>query len=126
MPSRAWRRWLAFGLAGALGWMALATWSPPDDPAWSVCLFHRVTHHDCATCGMTRALSRLAHGDLRGSLARHPLAAPFAAEAALLWLLTPAALLRRWRPADAWVARWGGAHLVLIFAVWVVRLARGA
>ncbi len=32
-----------------------------------VCLFHRVTGRRCPGCGMTRALSRLAHGDLRGA-----------------------------------------------------------
>lgn len=33
----------------------------------SVCLFHRVTRRRCLGCGMTHALSRLAHGDLPGA-----------------------------------------------------------
>ncbi len=33
----------------------------------SVCLIRRATGCPCAGCGMTRALSRLAHGDLRGA-----------------------------------------------------------
>ena len=103
----------------------LAAWSPPDDPAWTICLFKRLTHHDCATCGMTRALSRLAHGDLRGAFARHPLAPPLAAEAAALWLLAPVAIARRWRPRAGLVAAWGWGHLALVYGVWIARLASG-
>jgi hypothetical protein len=122
--NRAWRAWLVVGAAALGGWLLLAVWTPPDDAAWSTCLFRRVTHHECATCGMTRALSLLAHGDLRGSLARHPLAAPFAAEAAALWLLAPLALRLRWRPPAPWVTRWTVAHLALVLALWGVRLTR--
>jgi hypothetical protein len=119
----AWRAWLLAGAAGLAAWLVLAVWTPPDDAAWTTCLFRRVTHFDCATCGMTRALSLLAHGDVRGSLARHPLAAPLAAEAALLWLLAPLALACNWRPPERWVTHWAAAHLVLVLAAWVVRLA---
>jgi hypothetical protein len=121
--ARAWRAWLVLGAAALGAWALLAVWTPPDDAAWTTCLFRRVTHHECATCGMTRALSLLARGDLRGSLGRHPLAAPLAAEAAALWLLAPLALRRRWRPPARWVARWAVAHLAVVLAVWVVRLA---
>jgi Protein of unknown function (DUF2752) len=120
--ARAWRAWLLAGAALAAG-LVLAAWTPPDDPAWSVCLFRRLAHVPCATCGMTRALSLLAHGDLRGSLVRHPLAAPFAAEAAALWLLAPLALRRGWRPPGTWARGWLLGHLALLLAVWLVRLA---
>ena len=119
--ARPWWLWLATGALGLAAWLVLAAWTPPDDAAWTLCLFRRVTHHDCATCGMTRALSLLAHGDVRGSLARHPLALPLAAEAALLWLLAPLAIRRNWRPSDRVVTRWAAAHLVVVFAVWIAR-----
>lgn len=122
-PGRSWRRWLAAGAAALAAWGVLAVWTPPGDAAWTTCLFRRVTHLECATCGMTRALSLLAHGDLPGSLARHPLAAPLAAEAAVFWLLAPLASWRRWRPPAAWVRRWAIAHLAVLFGVWLARLA---
>lgn len=121
---RAWRLWRFAGLAMLGAWLLLAVWTPPENAAWTTCLFRRVTHADCATCGMTRALSRLAQGDLAGSLAKHPLAAPFAAEAALLWLLAPLALLRDWRPRRTWLRAWAAAHLAVLLVVWAVRLSR--
>jgi len=123
-PGDAWRTWALAGAAALLAWAVLAAWTPPEGEAWSVCLFRRVTHLPCATCGMTRALSALAHGDLRASLAEHPLAAPFAAEAALLWLLAPLALRRGWRPSAAWTRGWLLVHAAPLLAVWIARLAR--
>jgi len=38
----------------------------------SVCVIRRVTGRPCPGCSMTRALSRLAHGDLRGAWRRNP------------------------------------------------------
>lgn len=118
----AWRAWRWAGAALLGGWLLLAAWTPPDDAAWTACVFRRVTHRNCATCGMTRALSQLARGDLAGSLARHPLAAPVAAEAAALWLLAPLALRRDWRPRRPWVRSWALAHLAALFIAWGARL----
>ena len=122
--ARAWRMWLLVGVAGVAAWLVLAAWMPTDDPAWTTCLFKRVTRLDCPSCGVTRALSLLAHGNLRGSLERHPLAAPLAAEAALLWLLAPLALRRGWRPPERWVTGWALANLAALLVAWGVRLAR--
>lgn len=117
------RAWLACGALGLLAWALLAVWTPPEDARWSVCVFRRVTHHDCATCGMTRAFALLARGDVSGSLARHPLALPLAAEALLLWLAAPLAWRLRWpvstRLRDGWLL----ANAAALIAVWVVRLA---
>ncbi len=89
-----------------------------------MCFFRRVTHHDCATCGMTRAFARLARGDLAGAAQRHPLAVPLAAELAVLWLLAPIAIARRWRVPPAWRDRWLLAHAGAFLTVWVARLMR--
>lgn len=124
VPSgRAWRLWRDAGIAMLGAWLVLSAWTPPDGAAWTTCVFRRFTGVECASCGMTRALSLLAHGDLAGSLARHPLAAPFAAEAAALWLLAPLALLRDWRPRRAWLRAWAVGHLALLLVVWAAKLA---
>jgi len=118
------RVWLACGALGLALWALLAVWTPPDDLRWSVCVFQRVTHHDCATCGMTRALSLLAHGDVAGSLARHPFALPLAAEVLLLWLAAPLAWRGSVRVSPRLRDRWLLGHAGVLIAVWVVRLAR--
>ena len=70
-------------------WAGLAVWTPPDDQTYTLCLFRRLTHHDCPTCGMTRALALLAKGQWRASFERHPLGIPLVAEVLLLWSLAP-------------------------------------
>ena len=52
-------------LAAPVALLALPTRSLTAAP--SVCLIRRVTGRPCPGCGMTRALSRLAHGDARGA-----------------------------------------------------------
>ncbi len=63
--SRAGRLVRAAWLLAPLALMALPTRWLASAP--SVCLVRRVTGRPCPGCGMTRALSRLAHGDLRGA-----------------------------------------------------------
>jgi Protein of unknown function (DUF2752) len=117
-----WRVWLLAGAVMLAGALALRHWTPSDDPNATICLFRRWTHHDCATCGMTRALALLARGDVRGALARHPLSVPLAAEAAALWLLAPLAFARGWRFPAELRDRWLVAHALAFLGLWVVRL----
>jgi hypothetical protein len=117
--------WLGWALAGAAMLavaLVLRAWMPPDDPRYTICLFRRLTHHDCATCGMTRAIALLVRGDWRGAFVRHPLAPPLALELVLLWLATPLALVRSWRPAPALRDRWLLAHAGAFIGLWAVRL----
>jgi hypothetical protein len=117
--------WLAWALAGAAalaGALVLRAWMPSDDPDATLCLFRRVTHHECATCGMTRAFALLARGDLRGAFARHPLAPPLALELALLWLVAPLAWARGWRAPAVWRERWLLAHAGAFLGLWLARL----
>ncbi len=88
-----------------------------------MCVFRRLTHHDCATCGLTRALAHLARGDWHGAAARHPLALPLAGEIVLAWLAAPIAFARGWRWRDAWTMRVMWAHVAAFVGVWLVRLA---
>ena len=44
---------------------------PPVQLPLPVCLFHSITGHSCLTCGMTRSLHALLHGDLAASVRYH-------------------------------------------------------
>lgn len=72
---------LSFAVARFAPWLALG----------STCPFRALTGIPCATCGMTRAFVRLAHGDLPGALSASPLGA---LAAGACWLFAAAAALR--------------------------------
>jgi Protein of unknown function (DUF2752) len=55
------------------------------------CPFRALTGLPCATCGMTRAFVRLAHGDVAGAAGASPYGALLAA---LAWLFAVLAVLR--------------------------------
>ena len=117
--------WTALGLASAAAWAVLAAWTPPDDAAWTPCLFRRVTHLDCPGCGLTRAFALIAKGHVTDAFARHPLAPPLAAQAALLWLAAPLAMVRDWRPSQRAVERLLLGNVAVLLAVWLARLVAG-
>lgn len=110
------------GVAGVAAVLLLQRWMPPDDPRLTVCWLRRVTHHECATCGMTRAMAHLVRGEFAAAAARHPLALPLAAEGALLWLAAPFAMARRWWPSGRQGLVWVYAHVALLLMVWLARL----
>lgn len=118
--------WALTGATALAVVIVLRRWMPPDDSALTVCWLRRVTHHDCPTCGMTRAAAHLVRGEWAAAAARHPLALPLAAEAAALWLAAPIAIVRGWRPSGRAARAWLYAHVALVLAVWVVRLLRHA
>ncbi len=82
---------------GALLWAALLA-LPLERlaPLAGECRFRSWTGHPCLTCGATRAVLALAHGDVGGALAMNPLVG--ALLVALLAAAAPAAL--------AWALRW--------------------
>lgn len=116
--------WALVGVAALAAAIVLRRWMPSDDPALTVCWLRRVTHHDCPTCGMTRAAAHLVRGEWAAAIARHPLALPLVAEAAALWLAAPIAIARRWRPSGRVARVWLFAHVALLLAVWIVRALR--
>jgi hypothetical protein len=65
---------VVFGGALALGAGAVALLGL-DRLRFVACVFKALTGLPCPTCGSTRVLGRLAHGDLAGALAMNPLAA---------------------------------------------------
>jgi Protein of unknown function (DUF2752) len=61
-------------LSVSLGALALAAvWFVSGLP-WPICLFHALTGHPCATCGMTRSAIALFHGDFVSAWKWNPLA----------------------------------------------------
>lgn len=74
-----------------------------DRLPFAVCVFHAVTGLPCLTCGATRALGRLAVGDVHGALVMNPLAT-LGAFFLLPWGVGDLALLPRGRALSLEVA----------------------
>jgi hypothetical protein len=95
----------------------------------TVCYLKALTGIPCPTCGSTRAVGCLAHGDLPGAFAMNPLAT-VALLALLPWALADLALLTRGRALDLSVSLRAGrvlrvAVVVAILANWAYLLAAG-
>lgn len=118
--------WCAAGLVGLAAATALVAWPLPADPAWTICQSRRWLGLPCAGCGMTRALSALAHGRWTDALALHPLAPALVLEALAAWIAwgcTAAGLLRP--PGPRAVRLLLAGNVLALLGVWVVRLASG-
>jgi hypothetical protein len=65
-------RLLVMAMAGilCLGFWLVSLVPPPALPL-PECVFHALTGHSCLTCGMTRSLHAIAHGDWRASIHYH-------------------------------------------------------
>jgi Protein of unknown function (DUF2752) len=122
------RAWLVLlGLSAVFATSAL--WRPSDN-GLVLCPFRALTGYPCPGCGMTRAFSAIAHGDLWRALRYNPLS-PF------LFL----ALIVVWAGAGATILNWPRVRtlamrlrpspmttnvlLAIVLAWWVVRLAMG-
>lgn len=92
------------------------------------CSIATVLHRPCPGCGLTRATLLFLHGDVRASLAMHPLALPMIA----CWLAVAVATIRTtWTTGAPWFffrARFGRAAAVAtmvayvaLVALWVMR-----
>ena len=91
-----------------------------------LCLFRAVTGVPCPGCGLTRAIARLARGDLAQAVTLHPLAPLLAAEAVGawgLWGLVLAGWVRKPAERPLLVLLW--LNLAALGAVWVARLLAG-
>ena len=100
-----------------------------DRLPFTVCYLKAFTGIPCPTCGSTRAVGCLAHGDLTGAFAMNPLAT--AALLALVpWALADLALLTRGRALDLSVSPVVGralrlAVVVTVLANWAYLIAAG-
>ena len=124
---------LARPLAVAAGVALLApTLLQPRAHGPVLCPLRRITGVWCPTCGMTRAVGWLLHGDLHQSLRYHPLAPVLLIEGTCLiafWLYRR----RDRRDVPAWPVRSASmlrgllvANALLVLVVWVVRLKSGS
>jgi hypothetical protein len=118
-----WWAWGATGLAAAITWAWLGGMS--GAPVEPVCLFYRVTHVSCPTCGMTRALLSLAHGDWRAALAFHPWAIALVAQVLVGWMAWMLALTRALIRPDRYVPAAVALNAGALAVLWLVRLASG-
>jgi hypothetical protein len=67
---------VAATLAAATAGTAILLAADPNAPGsrFPPCMFHLLTGYWCVSCGLTRALHALVHGDLRRAFAMNPLA----------------------------------------------------
>ena len=129
-PSERLRRPLA-ALAGAA--LLAPTVLRPGAHGPVLCPMRRVTGVWCPTCGMTRAVGWLAHGDLHESLRYHPLAPLLLIEGAVVAaILVYRHRTRRDDPssppfgADRFLRPALVANALLVLVVWAVRLKSGS
>ena len=100
---------------------------PPANLPLPACAFHSITGHSCLTCGMTRSLHAILHGDLAASI-RYHLFGPVVFLGMLLCLVSFAAEAISGRRYAPWpggkIWSWAAAMLVILwFVYWGVRLA---
>jgi hypothetical protein len=120
----AWLAWLAAGAALALVWAALGASHPVTGAP--LCALRCAGGIACPTCGVTRALTLLAGGAWRESLALHPWAAALALQVAAAWALWAAWLAGRLRARpDRWIPPAVAANLAMLAVLWLVRAATG-
>lgn len=125
LPQRAVRWGAAGGIAAAL--TALFIW-PPESLIPVTCTFRELTGLSCLTCGMTRSLHALAHGDVSGSVNYH-LMGPVLFAAAILFAGiwgAEAALGRTFRLpfAPSGKRMIAGTIAVVWIGYWIVRIIR--
>lgn len=129
-----------FVLALALGGYAWVMWtvlagggSTPAVP--DVCLFRTITHLPCPSCGTTRAISDLLHGDLRASLLTNPFGMIDMLALLILPLWSLGDLIRRKESLYCCYRRWESyiigrrwlvsAAVVLVALNWIWNIRKG-
>ena len=96
---------------------------PPANLPLPACTFHSITGHSCLTCGMTRSLHAIAHGEWAASIHHHVFGPPVLLGMLLLFILFTAEAISGKRPmmhvgrkiklqlscmvALAWIVYWG-------------------
>ena len=122
VDSGALRIWL---VATLLVPLAAVAWNAAGEPSGPACLLREIAHLDCPTCGMTRALALIAHGQWRASLAVHPWAAALVLQVLAGWLVWTRWLFRGGTNPEAWIPRVVLLNGAGLLALWILRLATG-
>lgn len=117
-----------FGAIGLLGTAAVGVFHLDRLP-FSVCFLKALTGIPCPTCGSTRAVGCLAHGDLPGAFGMNPLAT-LAFLALVPWAMADLALLTRGRALGVSASPRTGhvlrvAAVVAVLANWAYLIAAG-
>lgn len=119
------RLWGATGLGLVALVVSLGFWDVERDGGPVVCLFRNVTGFACPACGLTRAVSLAARGEVGRAVALHPglpLVAAIAGGAWLVWGLR-LATGRRWLAGWELPATLATASALVV--LWLIRLALG-
>ncbi|MCP4201603.1 MAG: DUF2752 domain-containing protein [bacterium] len=118
--------WWLLGFAGVAIFAALRFWNP-DESGFQICVFRTILDLPCPGCGLTRAMSHLAHGSLGRALDLHPMAPILAFEAGVGWIAWGVmGSDRLWRALGDRVEPAVIAHAVPLFALWLGRAATGS
>ena len=101
----------------------LRAWQPPVGPEYAVCMSRRLLQLPCPICGLTRAFTAIAQGELRAALTFHPLAPIVLVEVIAIWVVAFFRIrgCRRVRIPPRIIV----ANLAAFLIVWVGRLATG-
>lgn len=122
---RGWAVWGAAGLATAAGFAWLGSTGAAGLAA-PACLLREVAHVSCPTCGLTRALVLLAHGEIGASLAIHPWGALLAVQLLGGWAAWGGWLAGRLaRRPDRLIPAVVALNAAGLVAFWVVRFLAG-
>jgi Protein of unknown function (DUF2752) len=124
-------RWRALMLwLGLSAMFAVSALWRPSDNGIILCPFRALTGYPCPGCGMTRAFSAIAHGDLWRAVRYNPLSPLLFLAAIMVWIAAAATLLS-WQGAHQAMARLrpstfaGQVLLAIIMMWWITRLALG-
>jgi len=122
------RAWIT--LLGLSAMFATSLLWRPSDNGIILCPFRALSGYPCPGCGMTRAFSAIAHGELLNAVIYNPLSPVLFVAALLVWASAAATLLNmhnvrealaRLRPSTLACHLFMGVMLIW----WVVRLAGG-
>jgi hypothetical protein len=123
-----WRAWVVLlGLSAMF--LTSALWRPSDNGI-ILCPFRAMTGYPCPGCGMTRAFSAIAHGELWRAVRYNPLSPLLFLAAIAIWASAAATILK-WEAARSALARLRPSTLaanvlmVIVMLWWITRLAVG-
>ena len=104
---------MAAGLIVAVG---LLFYVPPEEIPFATCEFYSLTGHSCLTCGMTRSLHAISHGELSESVRLH-LMGPALLLVMLLSLAVFSLEAVSGKRLEVYTGRWGRRRVILTFAI---------
>ena len=107
---------LSYAIYGGLA-LAVNSYSKRTSIDTPLCMFKRMTGHPCATCGGTRAASRLIQGDLFGALTFNPFVTVLLTTV-VVWAVI--SFVRAGKPLIRWTPRRRG--VAIFFAMFALAI----